>query len=136
MRYFGWILSLILAVGFYVAYTTQYRPLRNDVEELQKEIDMWEKVLKNEKGLTGDRNRFATERFFKNDVLTPYGEVEILRKFDLTQKGVEIYISAPNAFQRTQSVMKFLHEQRLLYKTVNCIAEIDSLERFEYKFTN
>ena len=136
MRYFGWILSLILAVGFYVAYTTQYRPLRNDVEELQKEIDMWEKVLKNEKGLTGDRNRFATERFFKNDVLTPYGEVEILRKFDLTQKGVEIYISAPNAFQRTQSVMKFLHEQRLLYKIVNCIAEIDSLERFEYKFTN
>jgi hypothetical protein len=130
------MVSLVLAVGFYVAYTTQYRPLRNDVVEMQKEIEMWEKVLKNEKGLSGDRNRFATERFFERDELTPYGEVEILRKFDLTQKGVEIYISAPNAFQRTQSVMLFLHEQRLLYKTVNCIAEIDSLERFEYKFTN
>jgi|GEM_PF-679303 len=136
MRYLGWILSLILAVGFYIAYTTQYRPLRSDVEELEREIAMWEKVLKNEKGLTGDRNRFATERFFQLDKLTPYGEVEILRKFDLTQKGVEIYISAPNAFQRAQSVMQFLHEQRLLYKTVDFIAEIDSLERFEYKFNN
>jgi hypothetical protein len=136
MRYLGWIISLILAVGFYIAYTTQYRPMRSDVEELQKEIAMWENMLKNEKGLSGDRNRFATERFFQNDKLTPYGEVEILRRFDLTQKGVEMYISAPNAFQRAQSVMQFLHDQRLLYKDIMCLAEIDSIERFEYRFTS
>lgn len=136
MRYSGWIISVVLAVGFYVAYTTQYRPMRDDVVELQKEIAMWENMLKDEKGLSGDRSRFATERFFHGDKLTPYGEVEILRKFDLTQKGVEMYISAPHAFQRAQSVMQFLHDQRLLYKNIVCIAEIDSIERFEYKFTS
>jgi len=134
MKYLGWIISIVLIIAFCVIYRTQYVPVKNDILELEKEIAMWENVLKDEKGLTGDRFRFATDRFFKNNRLTPYGEVEILRKFDPHNKGLEIYLSAPRAFVRAKDVLTFLSDQRITFKRFTCIVEIDSIERFEYKF--
>lgn len=135
MKYAGWIISLILAVTFYILYKAQYVPMAEEIARLEKEIAMWENVLKGEKGLTGDRYRFATDRFFKEDRLTPYGEVEILRKFELAYSGVDLYISAPNAVARATDVIGFLNNQRIGYKIITCIIVIDSVERFEYKFT-
>lgn len=134
MKYLGWIITIILILAFCFTYKTQYLPLKEDINKLEKEIAMWENVLKGEKGMSGDRNRFATERFFKDNKLTPYGEVEILRKFDTHYKGVELYISAPKAFKRAKDVLRFLSDQRIIYKTLSCIVVIDSIERFEYKF--
>jgi hypothetical protein len=135
MKYIGWIVSIILLVGLYAAYRTQYVPIRRDINKLEKEIAMWENVLKGEKGLIGDRNRFPSDRFFQNNKLTPYGEVEILRRFVLDYKNLELYISAPRALDRAADVMRFLDEQRIEYKTMRCIVVIDSAERFEYKFS-
>lgn len=135
MKYIGWIISVILIIGFYIAYTTQYVPLRKDIKRLEKEIAMWENVLKGEKGLIGERNRFPSDRFFQNNELTPYGEVEILRKFVFDYKNLELYISAPRALDRAADVLRFLDEQRIEYKTLRCIVVIDSIERFEYKFS-
>jgi hypothetical protein len=134
MKYLGWIISVILIIIFYYTYKTQYLPLKRDLNKLEEEITMWETILKDEKGLSGDRNRFAINRFFENDKLTPYAEVEILRKFDLNYKGIDIYISAPNALARAKDVLNFLVEQKIEYQNISCIAVIDSLERFEYKF--
>ena len=101
----------------------------------EKEIAMWENVLKGEKGLIGERIRFPSDRFFQNNKLTPYGEVEILRKFVFDYKSLELYISAPRALDRAADVMRFLDEQRIEYKTLRCVVVIDSAERFEYKFS-
>jgi hypothetical protein len=108
--------------------------MKEDIDNLESEIAMWENVLKGEKGLQTDRQRFPPERFFEDDKLTPYAEVEILRQFDLQYKGVELYISAPHALERAQDVLRFFAEQRLSYKSVSCIVVLDSTERFEYKF--
>jgi hypothetical protein len=135
MKYLGWIISLILIITAIVFYKTHYLPLREDINRLEKEIAMWENVLKGEKGLSGDRNRFATDRFFKDNKLTPYGEVEILRKFSAQYKALEIYVSAPKALKRAQDVLRFLAEQNLAYLEMRCIVVIDSLGKFEYKFT-
>lgn len=135
MKYIGWIISFIMLIGGYVAYQTQYVPMKRDINKLAKEIAMWENVLKGEKGLIGDRNRFPSERFFQNNKLTPYGEVEILRKFVMEYKNLELYISAPRALDRAADVFRFLDEQRIEYKTLRCIVVIDSAERFEYKFS-
>ena len=135
MKYLGWMISLIFVATLYFAYRTQYLPLKEDVDKFEKEITMWENVLKGEKGISGDRNRFATERFFKNDKLTPYGEVEILRKFDTYYKSLELYISAPRAFKRAKEVLSFLSDQRITYKNLSFIVVVDSIQRFEYKFT-
>ncbi len=134
MKHLGWIISILLIIAFYYTYRTKHIPLRQDIKKLENEITMWENVLKGEKGLIGDRNRFATERFFENDELTAYGEVEILRKFDTRYKGIELYISAPRAFRRAKDVLGFLADQRITYKQLSCIVVIDSTERFEYKF--
>ncbi|MGB3341917.1 MAG: hypothetical protein WBB37_10600 [bacterium] len=134
MKYIGWIVSIILVIGSYAAYRTQYVPIKRDINRLEKEIAMWENVLKGEKGLTGDGNRFPSDRFFQNNKLTPYGEVEIIRRFVLDYKNLELYISAPRALDRAADVMRFLDEQRIEYKTLRCIVVIDSAERFEYKF--
>ena len=96
---------------------------------------MWENVLKKEKGMIGDRNRFAVDRFFKDDKLTPYGEVEILRKFEPTFATIDIYISAPHPFTRACGVITFLAEQGFEYKQMSFVVEIDSVERFEYQFS-
>lgn len=133
MKYLGWIISIILIIVFYYTYRTQYLPLKNDLDKFEEEITMWENVLKGEKGMGGNRNRLAVDRVFEDDNLSPYGEVEILRKFDLNYKGLEIYISAPNALTRTKNVIKFLAEQKLRYHNFSCIVVIDSVERFEYK---
>lgn len=135
MKVLGWIICIVLIGIFFVAYRTQYVPLRHNVEKLNQEIAMWENVLKGEKGLKGDRYRFPTERFFEEDVLTPYGEVEILRSFDTSYRGLELLISAPRAFKRASSVISFLSDQRITFKEFSCIVVIDSLEKFEYKFT-
>jgi hypothetical protein len=135
MKYIGWIISVILIIAFIYVYRVQYMPLKDDIDKLEEEITMWENVLKGEKGLSGDRKRFTPERFFKNNKLTPYGEVEILRKFDLHQKSLELYISAPKALTRAEDVLRFLTEQRIVYKDLTCIVVIDSVERFEYKFS-
>lgn len=135
MRYLCWVISLVLATTFYLTYRTQYLPLKIDVDRLEEEIKMWENVLKGEKGIIGDRDRFTTERFFEKDKLTPYAEVEILRKFDTHYKGLELYISAPRAFKRAKDVLRFLSDQRITYKKLYCIVVIDSIEKFEYKFT-
>jgi hypothetical protein len=135
MKYIGWIVSIILLIGLYAAYRTQYVPIKRDINKLEKEIAMWENVLKGEKGLIGDRNRFPSDRFFQNNKLTAYGEVEILRRFVLDYKNLELYISAPRALDRAADVMRFLDEQRIEYKTMRCIVVIDSAERFEYKFS-
>ncbi|HEC79610.1 MAG TPA: hypothetical protein ENI34_10830 [candidate division WOR-3 bacterium] len=134
MKYFGWIISLILLIVFFITYRTHYLPLKADVTKLEKEIDMWENVLKGEKGLTGERNSFAVDRFFKDNKLTPYGEVEMLRRFGLNNKGIEIYISAPEPLNRAKDVIAFLDDQRLIYKTFTFYIVVDSIERFEYKF--
>ncbi len=135
MKYIGWIVSLILLAGVFAAYKTQYVPIKRDIDKLEKEIAMWEDVLKNEKGLIGDRNRFPLDRFFKNNKLTPYGEVEILRKFSMEYKNLELYVSAPRALDRAADIMRFLDEQRIEYRILRCIVVIDSVERFEYKFS-
>ena len=134
MKYLGWLLSIILMVAFYYTYKTQYLPLKKDISKLEEEIAMWENVLKGEKGMLGDGNRFAIERFFQNDSLTPYAEVEILRRFDIHNKGIEIYISAPHALTRAKDVMNFLAEQKIEYQNMSFIIVTDSIERFEYKF--
>lgn len=134
MKYVGWIVSLFLVVALYFVYTRHYVPLKEDVDRLEDEIAMWENVLKGEKGIHGDRHRFAPERFFKDDKLTPYAEVEILRRFDIHYKGIELYISAPNALTRAEDILRFLTEQKLSYKNLSCIVVIDSVERFDYKF--
>jgi hypothetical protein len=134
MKYLGWIISIILLAGLYYVYRTSYVPLKEDVQELQQEITMWEGVLKGEKGVKGDRQRFATDRFFADDKLTPFAEVEILRKFDRRNKGIEIYITAPDAFTRAGDLLAFLAEQHIRYKSLALYVAIDTVERFEYKF--
>jgi hypothetical protein len=134
MKYVGWIISVCLIVVFYYTYKTQYLPLKTDLDKLEEEIAMWENVLKGEKGMDSTRDRFVVDRFFKNDRLSPYGEVEMLRKFDPHYKGLEIYISAPNAITRATDVITFLAEQKLIYQNFTCFVFIDSIERFEYKF--
>ena len=134
MKYLGWILSILLLAGGYYVYRTSYAPLKEDVQELQQEISIWEGVLKGEKGVKGDRQRFATDRFFADDRLTPFAEVEILRKFDRRNKGIEIYITAPGAFTRAGDLLAFLAEQHIKYQNLSLYVAIDSVERFEYKF--
>jgi hypothetical protein len=135
MKVLGWIVSAILIVAVLVVYRIHYVPLRGDVEKLNQEITMWENVLKGEKGLTGDRYRLPTERFFADDNLTPYGEVEILRNFDTSYRGLELYISSPRAYRRAKSVLAFMSDQRITFREFACYVVIDSLEKFEYKFT-
>jgi hypothetical protein len=134
MKYLGWILSVLLIAGIYYIYRTNYLPLREDVEELQQEISMWEGVLKGEKGVKGERQRFTTERFFADDKLTPFAEVEILRKFDMRNKGIELYITAPGAFTRASDLLAFLAEQHIKYRSLSLYVAVDTVERFEYKF--
>ena len=134
MKYLGWVISVILVLVGYFIYKTQYLPLKKDVIELEQEIKMWEDILKGKKGIVGERYSFPTERFFSDDKLTPYGEVEILRKFDIHYNGIEIYISAPQAYKRAHSVLKFLTEQRIEYPNLSLYVVFDSLEKFEYKF--
>ena len=134
MKYLGWIVSAILILVFLFMYQTQYRPLKRDVDKLSKEIDMWEELLKGEKGLTGDRNRFPIERFFEGNKLTPYAEVEMLRRFDPSYKGVEIYVSAYHPLERAQEIIRFFAEQHIEYAQSRITIEADSIERFEYKF--
>lgn len=134
MKYLGWIISIILVVGLFYIYKTRYLPLKEDVNELREEISMWENILKGEKGIKGDLHRFPTDRFFENNKLTPYAEVEILRKFDMSYKGIEIYISAPKAFMRAEDLTRFLAEQQIKYQNLTLFVDIDSIERFEYKF--
>jgi hypothetical protein len=134
MKYLGWIVSILLAAGLYYMYRTSYLPLKEDIKELQQEISMWESVLKGEKGVKGERQRFATERFFADDKLTPFAEVEILRKFDMRNKGIEIYITAPGAFTRAGDFLGFLAEQHIKYRSLSLYVAVDSVERFEYKF--
>ncbi len=134
MKYLGWIISVILFIVGYFIYRSQYLPLKKDIVKLQKEITMWEDILKGKKGIVGERYSFPVERFFSNNKLTPYAEVEILRKFDIHYKGIEIYISAPQAYKRASDVMRFLTEQRIEYPGLSMYVVFDSLERFEYKF--
>lgn len=134
MKYIGWIFSLILLTGLFLGYRLYYMPMKANIVRLEKEIDMWEDILKGEKGLYSGQSSFAVDRFFKDNKLTPYGEVEILRKFDLGYKGLEIYISAPEALTRAQQVISFFDSQRLIYKNFTCYIVTDSIEKFEYKF--
>ena len=134
MKYLGWIVSILLAASMYYTYRTKYLPIKEDVHELREEISMWEDVLKGEKGIKGERQRFATDRFFADDRLTPFAEVEILRKFDRRSKGIEIYLTAPKAFTRAGDVLRFLAEQHISYKNLSLFVVTDSIERFEYKF--
>lgn len=136
MKYLGWLISILLIVMVYYVYRTRYLPLREDVGDLQEEIAMWENVLKGEKGVKGERQRFTTDRFFSDNKLTPFAEVEILRKFDMRNKGIEIYITAPRAFVRTADLLRFLAEQHIKYRSLSLYVAIDSVERFEYKFIN
>jgi hypothetical protein len=135
MKYLGWILAVIFAVALVYVYKVRYLPLRSSVAKLEQEIAMWEDVLKGQKGLSGDRYRFPPERFFKDDKLTPYAEIDILRNFDLHYLSLELYITAPEAHRRTLDIMRFLNEQRIVYKNMYIQSVIDSLERFEYKLT-
>jgi len=135
MKYIGWIIALILVVVTYYIYRFKYLPLKTSIVKLEQEIAMWEEQLKGEKGIIGDHNIFPPDKFFKDDKLTAYGEVEILRRFDQHYRGIEIYISAPNAQTRAKDLLRFLDEQKIEYRTFYCIAVIDSIERFEYKFT-
>jgi hypothetical protein len=134
MKYLGWIISIIMVAAVYYFYRTQYLPLQQDIKELQEEISMWENVLKDEKGVRGERQRFPTDRFFAGDELTPFAEVEILRRFDLRNRGIEIYITAPGAFARASDFLQFLAEQHIRYKSLSLYVAVDSVERFEYKF--
>jgi hypothetical protein len=135
MKYLGWIIALIAIICTGYLYQTKYAPLKASINKLEQEIAMWEDVLKGEKGLTGDRNSFPAERFFDDDKLTAYAEVEIIRRFDQHYKGIEIFISAPNALTRIKDVLRFLDEQKIEYLSMYCIAVIDSIEKFEYKYT-
>jgi hypothetical protein len=135
MKYFGWIIVLVLLAAALTIYRVKYVPLKKSVNKLEQEIAMWEEVVKGQKGISGDRYRFPAERFFENDKLTPYAEVDIIRNFDPHYQGLEIYITAPNALARAQDVLRFLQEQKLEYRSMFVTAVIDSLERFEYKFT-
>ena len=134
MKYLGWIVSILLAAALYYTYQVKYLPLKNDVDDLREEISMWEGVLKGEKGVKGERQSFATDRFFENDKLTPFAEVEILRRFDMRNRGIEMYITAPGAFARTGDILRFLAEQRIKYRSLSLYAAVDSVERFEYMF--
>ncbi len=134
MKYLGWIISVLLIIVFFITYKTKYVPLAQDITNLEKEIAMWENILKGEKGLSGDRNHFPAERFFEDNKLTPFAEVEILRRFDMMNKGIELYISGPKALDRAKDVMRFLSDQRIVYKELSCFVVIDSTELFEYKF--
>ncbi|KPJ73861.1 hypothetical protein AMJ52_02925 [candidate division TA06 bacterium DG_78] len=133
MKYLGWIISIVLIIVIYYTYKTQYVPIKTDLDKLEEEIAMWENVLKGEKGMDGTRDRFAIDRFFRDDRLSPYGEVEILRKFDQNYTELEIYISAPHAITRATDVIAFLADQKLVYENFTCYVVIDSIERFEYK---
>lgn len=134
MKYLGWMIAILLVVAFFYAYRTKYAPLKKDVTELREEISMWEDVLRGEQGVKGERQRFAPDRFFENDKLTPFAEVEILRKFDLRNRGVEIYLTAPNAFLRAGDLLRFFTEQHIKYRNLSMYVVVDSVERFEYKF--
>lgn len=134
MKYLGWIIAGLVTAALLYCYQAHYRPLRANVATLEREIAMWEEVLRDEQGLSGDRNRFPPDRFFEQDRLTPYAEVEILRRFDLHNKGIEIYVSAPHAIARAQDILRFLNEQHISYGLLHLHAEMDSVERFEYKY--
>lgn len=134
MRYLGWLLSVLLLAAFFYAYQTSYLPLKSNVTQLREEISMWEEVLKGEKGVKGERQRFSIDRFFEDDKLTPFAEVEILRKFDMRNRGIEIYLTAPNAFKRAGDLLRFFTEQHINYRNLSLYAVVDSVERFEYKF--
>lgn len=134
MKYLGWIISILLCAGAYYAYQVKYVPLRKDINELREEISMWENVLKGEKGTRTERERFPTDRFFENDKLTPFAEVEILRRFDMRNRGIELYITAPGALTRAGDIMRFFAEQRIKYRNLALYAVVDSVERFEYMF--
>lgn len=135
MKYLGWIIALFFAVGFIYFYRVRYAPLKNNVNKLEQEIQMWEEVLKGQQGLTGDRYRFPVDRFFKDDRLTPYAEIDILRNFDPHFLNLELYLSAPAAHRRAEDVMRFLNEQHIVYRSLYLQSVIDSSERFEYKLT-
>ncbi|HEX7319030.1 MAG TPA: hypothetical protein VF399_01585 [bacterium] len=135
MKYLGWIIAIITMIFAAYLYQSKYVPLKASISKLEQEIAMWEDVLKGEKGLTGDRNSFPAERFFDDDKLTAYAEVEIIRRFDPHYKGIEIFISAPNALTRIKDILRFLDEQKIEYQSMYCIAIIDSIEKFEYKYT-
>lgn len=134
MKYLGWVISIILVVGLFYTYRTRYLPLKQDIDELRQEISMWEGVLKGEKGVKGERQSFPTDRFFAGDKMTPFAEVEILRRFDMRDKGIEVYITAPGAFSRAADFISFLAEQHIKYRNLSLYVAIDSVERFEYKF--
>ena len=134
MKYLGWVIAIFLVAAVIYTYRTQYMPLKKDVTDLREEISMWEDVLRGEQGVKGERQRFATDRFFENDKLTPFAEVEILRKFDLRNRGIEIYLTAPKAFVRANDLLRFFTEQHINYRNLSMYVVIDSVERFEYKF--
>lgn len=135
MKYFSLIIIIILiAIGYYF-YSAHYLPLKHNTNKLKEEIKMWEETIKNQKGMRGDFEKLPANKFFQNDKLTPYGEVEIMRRFDRHYKGIEIYISAPNALKRMADLLRFFDEQKIDYLTIYCTAEIDSIERFDYKYT-
>jgi hypothetical protein len=136
MKYLGWIIVIILVIGFIYLYHTKYVPLKHDIGELGQEISMWQDVLEGEKTIKGDKQSFPSDRFFTEDKLTPYAEVEILRRFDMRNKGIEIYISAPRAFARAAELLAFFAEQHIRYRNLSMYVAIDSTERFEYKFIN
>ncbi len=135
MKYISLIIIIILIVFGYYFYRIQYQPLKQNVDRLKEEIKMWEQTIRNEKGIRGDFEKLPAEKFFQDDRLTPYGEVEIMRRFDRHYKGIELYISAPNALKRMADLLRFLNEQRIDYLTIYCTAAIDSVERFDYKYT-
>jgi|UniRef100_A0A7V3VU32 hypothetical protein len=134
MKYIPWIIIFILILGGYYFYKNNYLPLHRTNERLEEEIQMWEETVKGEKGIRGDYERLPVEKLFENDKLTPYGEIEIMRRFDRHYKGIEIYISAPNALARLAEVLRFLNEQKLDYATMNLTGVVDSIERFGYKY--
>ena len=132
MRYLGWIVCIIvLAAGFY-GYRTKYLPLQKDVQALREEIHMWEDVVKGDKGVRGERQRFAPERFFEENKLTPFAEVELLRTFDMRDRSIELYITAPGAFARAGDLLRFFAEQHIRYRSLSLFVVVDSVERFEY----
>jgi len=135
MKYISWVIIFILLILGYYFYRTQYLPVKNSTDKLKEEIKMWEETIKSEKGIRGDFEHLPANKFFEDDRLTPYGEVEIMRRFDRHYKGIEIYISAPNALKRMAELLKFLQEQRLDYMSMYFTAVIDSIERFDYKYT-
>lgn len=134
MKYLGWILCiLLLAAGLYL-YRTKYLPLQKDVRGLRQEIYMWEEVVKGDKGVRGERERFTPDRFFADDKLTPFAEVELLRKLDMRDRGIELYITAPGAFARAGDLLRFFAEQHIRYRNLSLFVVVDSVERFEYTF--